>query len=81
MAANKNKSSIKNVSIFGAALSSVFIAPEIQADVVDITWNSGESEVVVDHLRVRDGAPLQPRYLDIDQLNWRRLEGEKHVFY
>lgn len=44
----KNKSSkLAAASKYGVAISSLFVANEIQADVETITWNGGEAEVIL----------------------------------
>ena len=60
----------KSATVFGAALSTAFVAPEIQADVLDITWDGGQASVAVDFYDIdgRNGEQLTPRLLDIDQL-------------
>ena len=61
------KHTTKHAAIFGAALSSAFVATEIQADVLDITWDGGQASVEVD-FQVNEfcGPPIET--LDIDQL-------------
>jgi hypothetical protein len=38
---SKKKMATSAVATFGAALSSMYVAPELQADILDITWNGG----------------------------------------
>ena len=39
-----NKRKIATVAVtFGAAMTSMYAAPELQADVLDITWNGGNA--------------------------------------
>lgn len=79
MVSNKDKSStsIKYASVFGAALSSAFVTQEIQADVLDISWNAGQASVQVTYERVGScSPPFTP--LDIDQLGIGR---DLLVFY
>lgn len=51
MANSRNRSgkqgmTIKAAATFGAAMSSLYVAPNLQADVVDITWNGGNATAV-----------------------------------
>ena len=42
-----NKSKTKRVARYGVALSSIFVANEIQADIETITWDGGQQDVVL----------------------------------
>ena len=55
-----NKSKTKRVARYGVALSSIFVANEIQADIETITWNGGQPNVVLSDVGSVD--------LDLDQL-------------
>jgi hypothetical protein len=41
--ANKKKLATTVAATFGAALGSMYLAPELQADILDITWNGGDA--------------------------------------
>ena len=43
---SKQRISFTAAATFGAAMSSLYVAPELQADVVDITWNGGNATAV-----------------------------------
>ena len=55
-----SKSKTKRVARYGVALSSIFVANEIQADIETITWNGGQPNVVLSDVGSVD--------LDLDQL-------------
>jgi hypothetical protein len=50
---------------FGAAMTSMYTAPELQADIVDITWNGGNATTTNPHLSF---STLFPPGFDIDQV-------------
>ena len=62
----KTNSQVKHATIFGAALSSAFVAQEIQADVLDITWDGGLESVAINFAETDGYSP--PHLLGIDQL-------------
>ena len=64
---DKGAKTIKFASMFGAAFSSTFVFQEIQADVLDITWNGGQASAQVDFVENDFCAP-PIEDLDIDQL-------------
>ena len=39
----KKKVALTTAATFGAAMTSMFVAPELQADILDITWNGGNA--------------------------------------
>ena len=55
-----NKSKTKCVARYGVALSSIFVANEIQADIDTITWNGGQQDVVL--------TSTSTAFMDLDQL-------------
>lgn len=56
----KKKIAFTTAATFGAAMTSMFVAPELQADIVDITFNGGNAS------NVHPGTALTP--VDIDQV-------------
>jgi len=59
-----NKSKIKRVARYGVALSSIFVANEIQADIDTITWNGGQPDVGIGEALDVDQLPNQGNNYD-----------------
>ena len=54
------------VATFGAAMASLYVTPELQADIVDITWNGGNATATNPFIGTFYNAP--PATLNIDQV-------------
>ena len=77
-----NLSKLGIATKYGVAFSSLLVANEIQADVEAITWNGGESEVVLSI----DPFSFTQQNMDLDQLpnifgNSFEFEASKYSFY
>ena len=64
-------SAIKKASAFGCALSTIFMSSEIQADVLDITWEGGNAEATV--------PSSDQRFVDMDQIDGEGMFGDMLV--
>jgi len=65
MANTKRKIATTTAASFGAALGSIYLAPELQADILDITWNGGSPTAT----HAWSSGTFNPGAQNIDQLS------------
>ena len=68
---SKRKFATTAAATFGAAMASMYVAPELQADILDITWNGGNA-TASNPFVTGSGSPLTQ---NIDQVSGGALGG------